>query len=183
MAPSTATDDGFPVRCEICGTSSQVDVSRPPGDAVCPACGSFLWVTAISEVAGRSSFVPDVRISQLKAVTRDEAFQEASHAIAQQRGWPIEHETDLVKAFLAREALGSTTIGRGIAIPQANVDWLEQSVTAIAFAPDGIKFNGVDHQRVHTLIFIVAPKSQPQEPLRLLDQVSHALRTNGLTAD
>ena len=48
--PATMTDGGSPIRCEICGVSSVVDVSRPPGDSVCPVCGTFLWVDAIVEL-------------------------------------------------------------------------------------------------------------------------------------
>ena len=44
MRASSRTPDGLPIRCSICGAKSTVLVSAPPGDTVCPVCGSHLWV-------------------------------------------------------------------------------------------------------------------------------------------
>ncbi len=44
MLPATRTPEGEPFRCEVCGTLNRVDVSRPLGDSVCVACGSFALV-------------------------------------------------------------------------------------------------------------------------------------------
>lgn len=179
---STATDDGFPVQCEICGAQSIVNVSRPPGDSVCPACGSFLWVAALIEVTRHHSFVPDLRVSQLDVTNRDDAICQLSQAIADELNWTASQTTDFVKAVLKREELGSTGIGRGFAIPHAPIDWLDNCFTAIAFAPEGITFNALDGQPVHTIIMIASPKSHPRDHLRLLERVSRSLRWAGHSA-
>jgi hypothetical protein len=44
MRTSSRTPDGRPIRCPVCGAKSTVLVSTPPGDSVCPACGSHIWV-------------------------------------------------------------------------------------------------------------------------------------------
>src|SRR5690606_11873435 len=144
----------------ICGAVSVVNVSRPPGDAVCPACGSFLWVTAVVEVTSRVSFVPDLRIAQLEATRRDDAIQEMARAAALELNWTPDQEAALVDAVVKREELGSTGIGRGFAVPHASVDWLESYFTTMAFAPNGIIFNAFDGEPVHTLILIASPKSR-----------------------
>ena len=43
MLPSSRTPEGEPLRCPICGASHNVEVSRPPGDSVCPSCGAHAW--------------------------------------------------------------------------------------------------------------------------------------------
>lgn len=43
MRPSSRTPEGEPLRCAICGASHNIDVSRPPGDSVCPSCGTHAW--------------------------------------------------------------------------------------------------------------------------------------------
>lgn len=44
MPPSSRTPEGEPLRCKVCGAWSNVEVSSPPGDAICPSCGSHVWL-------------------------------------------------------------------------------------------------------------------------------------------
>jgi nitrogen PTS system EIIA component len=179
MMPSTSTDDGFPVRCEICGNSSIVNVSRPPGDSVCPACGCFLWVTALAEVTRRDSFVPNLRIARLDATNRDDALREMSSLIAEELRWTFDQQNLFVDAMLKREQLGSTGIGNGFAVPHAKADWVDDFFTAMALAPDGIAFDALDGKPVHTIIMIASPQSRPGDHLRLLERISRSLRWAG----
>lgn len=176
MISSTSTDDGFPIRCEISGTTSVVNVSRPPGDSICPACGSFLWVAALVEVTRQNLFVPDVRIPQLNASNRNDAVREVTWAIGEQLNWTQDQRGAFVNAVLVREEMGATGIGRGIAVPHASVDWIDECFTVIALAPDGIPFNALDGEPVHTIVMIASPKSRPGVHLRLLERVSRSLR-------
>lgn len=175
MTPITSTDEGFPIRCEICGNASIVNVSRPPGDSVCPSCGSLLWVTAITEMTSRHSFVPDLRISQLNSTDRDDALGEMGLAIADHLQWNTTEQTQFVDALIKRENLGSTGIGGGFAIPHAKIDWISRCFSAIALAPDGIEFSALDGKPVHTIILIASPASKPVEYLQFLERVSRSL--------
>ena len=49
MPPSSRTPEGEPLRCPICGAACNVDVSRPPGDSVCPCCGAHAWMAEARE--------------------------------------------------------------------------------------------------------------------------------------
>jgi mannitol/fructose-specific phosphotransferase system IIA component (Ntr-type) len=182
MIPSTSTDEGFPICCEICGNSSIVNVSRPPGDSVCPVCGCFLWVTALAEMTRQTSFVPDLRIARLDATNRNDALREISMLIADELGWTIDQQTSFVDALLKREELGSTGIGRGFAVPHAKFDWINDFFAAMALAPDGIAFDALDGEPVHTIIVIASPQSRPGDHLRLLERVSRSLRWAGHSA-
>lgn len=44
MLPASRTPDGTPIDCPVCGLSDVVTPSTPPGDCVCPHCGSLVWV-------------------------------------------------------------------------------------------------------------------------------------------
>lgn len=179
MSPSTSTDDGFPIRCEICGATSIVDVSRPPGDSVCPSCGTWLWVHAMAEFTSRNSFVPDLRVSRLEATNRDDALRELSQALAGELNWTADQQAAVWKDVLAREELCSTGIGNGVAIPHARVDWIDRSYTVMTLAPDGIAYNALDGQPVYLMIMIVSPSAQPEEHLRLLELISNSLSGAG----
>jgi PTS system fructose-specific IIA component/PTS system nitrogen regulatory IIA component len=182
MITSTSTDDGFPIRCEICGTSSIVNVSRPPGDSVCPACGTFLWVAALAEVARLNQFVPDLTLSHLDSTNRDDSIAELAQAIADRQNWTTAQHASFVHAVLKREELGSTGIGRGFAVPHAAVDWIDCCCTVMGCAPNGIAFNALDEKPVHTIILIASPKSCPADHLRLLERISRSIRWVGNTA-
>jgi acyl carrier protein len=43
MTVSSRTPEGLPNQCPVCGKSTVLDPSSPPGDAPCPSCGHLLW--------------------------------------------------------------------------------------------------------------------------------------------
>ena len=173
---STATDDGIPIRCEICGATSLVNVSRPPGDSVCPKCGVLLWVDAVVEVTRQASFSPDLTLREISPATRSEAIKEITALAADEFHWSIDHQRELSDAILKREEMGSTGIGNGFALPHASVDWLESSISLMAFAPKGIDFDSADGDAVHSVVLVVSPNSKPGDHLRLLERVSRSIR-------
>lgn len=152
-----------------------MNVSRPPGDSVCPACGCFLWVTALAEATRRNSFVPNLLVARLDATNRDDALREMSRLIAGELSWTLDQQNLYVDAMLKREKRGSTGIGSGYAVPHAKVDWVDDCFTAMALADD-IAFDALDGKPVHTIIMIVSPQSRPGDHIRLLECISRSLR-------
>lgn len=179
MTNSTSTADGFPIRCEVCGTSSSVDVSRPPGDSVCPNCGAFLWVDALSEATRRESFVPDVRLPNIGATSREAVIRQMIDALAAHNGWSAAQVEQCLRAILKREELGPTGIGRGFAIPHASLDFVERCTSAMALVPEGVEFDALDGKPVYTVIMVVSPLARPGDHLRTLERISRALRMIG----
>lgn len=177
--PATMTDGGFPIRCEICGASSVVDVSRPPGDSVCPVCGTFLWVDALVEITSRNGFVPDVRISQLYAGTREDAIVEVVAAMSEELRWSDEQNFSLVEAILKRERLGTTGIGRGMALPHASAEWLDHCVTALAYLPVAVDFAAFDGRAVHTIALVASPPDSRAEALLTIERFVRSLQPVG----
>ena len=66
-------------------------------------------------------------------------------------------EAILVKTLKRRENLGSTGIGKGIAIPHCRSLVVSRLRLAYGRKPDGVDFNAIDGQPVHNLFLIVAP--------------------------
>jgi nitrogen PTS system EIIA component len=173
------TDGGFPIRCEICGASSVVDVSRPPGDSVCPVCGTFLWVDALVEIASRNGFVPDVRLSEVLAHTRTEAIYAVVDAIAEELRWTGDQSARLTCSILARESLGTTGIGRGLAIPHASADWIDRCVTALAYLPVAVDFGACDGRPVHTIALVASPPDRRADALLTIERFVRSLQPVG----
>lgn len=83
----------------------------------------------------------------------------------------------LLKVLLAREELGSTGIGEGIAIPHVRnpiVLDVPRSFIALCFLNEPVDFGAIDRQPVHCLFTLITPTVRVH--LHLLSRLSYALR-------
>lgn len=92
------------------------------------------------------------------------------------------HSVDeTVHALLEREALASTGVGSGVAIPHGRLTGLEKTVASLAIAPEGIEFDAIDGEPVHILVCILAPRDGgthgASDHLKALARISRALRS------
>lgn len=177
MICSSSTDDGFPIECHVCGHSSNVNLSNPPSDSVCPHCGSFLWVAAFVERTRECSFIPDLQIASLQSTTRNEAIAEISNQVGQQCGWSNDQTTAFINAAILREEIGTTSIYPRVALPHANIDWIDRCYSAIAMAPHGIDFQSYHGQKAHTIILIAAPKNNREHYFGFLERVARSMHS------
>jgi mannitol/fructose-specific phosphotransferase system IIA component (Ntr-type) len=67
----------------------------------------------------------------------------------------------LLQTLLKREELGSTGIGRGIAIPHGRSLLLDKLEIAVGRSTKGVDFDAIDKKPVHLLFLVMAP---PQDP-------------------
>ncbi|GAG27493.1 unnamed protein product, partial [marine sediment metagenome] len=86
-----------------------------------------------------------------------------------------EHES-IVKAILKREELGSTGIGRGVAVPHTKHPSVDQLVGTVAVSNDGVNFNSLDGEKVHLFFLLISPPDRPGDHLRALENISRQLR-------
>jgi mannitol/fructose-specific phosphotransferase system IIA component (Ntr-type) len=83
---------------------------------------------------------------------------------------------DIVKAILKRELLGSTGIGRGVAIPHAKHPGVDRLVGAVAVSKTGVSFESLDGEPVYVFVMLISPNDRPGDHLRALENVSRCLR-------
>ncbi|MFT7286601.1 MAG: PTS system nitrogen regulatory IIA component [Halieaceae bacterium] len=82
------------------------------------------------------------------------------------------HPTELVAGMLARENLGSTGLGNGIAIPHCRLsDCTEACGVLISFS-DGTDFDAPDERKVDLLFALIVPSEATQEHLNLLAELA-----------
>lgn len=81
------------------------------------------------------------------------------------------------RVLLEREALQSTGIGEGVAIPHGAMSELEGQCAAILVVPDGVPFESVDGHDVNILVAVIGPKRASGEHLKTLARVSRILRS------
>lgn len=77
MLPSSRTPEGEPLRCSTCGAQSSIESSVPPGDAVCPHCGTHAWMLPHSNIVDSirkrvRSFLNELDVISRSAKSDDE---------------------------------------------------------------------------------------------------------------
>ena len=86
-------------------------------------------------------------------------------------------EARLFAALLGREALGSTGLGGGVAVPHARLTGLDRVTGVFLRLDTPVAFGAVDDRPVDLLFALFAPPTDGAEHLRALAAVSRALRT------
>ncbi|MBN1851408.1 MAG: PTS sugar transporter subunit IIA [Pirellulales bacterium] len=82
----------------------------------------------------------------------------------------------IVTAIMKREELGTTGIGRGVAVPHTKHPSVDQLVGTVAVSGSGIQFDALDGEPVHLLFLLISPPDRPGDHLRALENISRRLR-------
>ena len=82
----------------------------------------------------------------------------------------------LVHTLLDREALGSTGIGQGVAIPHGKIDCVEALVGAVGISQAGVNFDSLDGELSHIFFLLVAPQDSAGPHLKALARISRLLK-------
>ncbi|HRF02193.1 MAG TPA: PTS sugar transporter subunit IIA [Pirellulaceae bacterium] len=82
----------------------------------------------------------------------------------------------IVEAIMKREELGSTGIGRGIAVPHTKHPTVERLVGTVGVSQDGVDFKSLDGEKVQLFFLLVSPPDRPGDHLRALENISRQLR-------
>ena len=82
----------------------------------------------------------------------------------------------LVQILLNREALGSTGIGQGVAIPHGKADCVSRLVAAFGVSKAGVKFDSLDGEPVNIFFLLVAPEDSAGPHLKALARISRLLK-------
>jgi len=85
-------------------------------------------------------------------------------------------EEPLYKAILDREALGSTAIGKGVAIPHAETTSVKEKIIVFGRSKKGIDFNAIDGKPVHLFFMIISPHREISPHLKILARIFRFLK-------
>ncbi|MDX8397928.1 MAG: PTS sugar transporter subunit IIA [Mariprofundaceae bacterium] len=89
---------------------------------------------------------------------------------------PAMDPDQVLELIMAREHLGSTGIGHGVAIPHSRMPDLSQSTIVLARHPDGIDFDAIDGQPVHIIVMLLVPDDESGQHLELLAKLARLLQ-------
>lgn len=82
----------------------------------------------------------------------------------------------ILKAIMKREELGSTGIGKGIAVPHTKHASVAKLVGTVGVSSEGVDFNSLDGEKVHLFFLLISPPDRPGDHLRALENISRQLR-------
>lgn len=100
--------------------------------------------------------------------------------VFEQAGLLFENNQGVARAkvfdsLFARERLGSTGLGQGVAIPHGRIKGLKEAVAALVRVAEPIPFDAPDGQPVSVMIFLLVPEQASQTHLDLLSELAQML--------
>ncbi len=116
------------------------------------------------------AIIPEIAADEKEGVIRE--MVEALHGAGR---IDAENLDSIIAAIMKREELGSTGIGRGVAVPHTKHPSVGQLVGAVGVSRDGIDFNSLDGEKVNLVFLLVSPPDRPGDHLRALENISRQL--------
>ena len=114
--------------------------------------------------------------SDLKASTKAEVISEMIGLLVEAGAIDKKNRNKVVDVLMAREALGSTAIGQGIAIPHGKSDATGALVAALGVSKKGVNFDSLDGEPAYIFFLLVAPADSAGPHLKALARVSRLLK-------
>ena len=112
----------------------------------------------------------------LKAHDKEGIIRELVGLLVQAGSVKEKDSNRLTQILLEREALGSTGIGHGVAIPHGKSNCVSRLVSAFGVSRHGMSFDSLDGESVHIFFLLVAPEDSAGPHLKALARISRLLK-------
>ena len=83
-----------------------------------------------------------------------------------------------LKAVLEREAVMSTGVGKGLAIPHGRVKGIEENYVAFGRLSSSIEYGSIDQKPVTMIFLLIGPESQSSQHIKLLSRISKLMNND-----
>ena len=123
----------------------------------------------LSELLNAKAVSPD-----LKATTKREAVVELVDLLESAHG--LRSQGEILDRVLRREAMMSTGIGNGVAIPHGKARAVDRMLAACAISRPGVDFESADGERAHIFILLVSPETVGATHVKVLANISRLLK-------
>jgi mannitol/fructose-specific phosphotransferase system IIA component (Ntr-type) len=126
-------------------------------------------------------FKPKACTVGLSASTKDAALEEVVGNLTEAQFLTRAQSPKVLEALLAREALASTGVGMGVAIPHVKLTGLDQAVFSLSVHKQGLAWDAVDGAPVQVVFTVVRPdrpgdKHDPARHLELMQWIARLSR-------
>jgi PTS system fructose-specific IIA component/PTS system nitrogen regulatory IIA component len=114
--------------------------------------------------------------ADLAADDKEAVIRELVAALVESSQVKGDEQESIIKAIMKREELGSTGIGRGVAVPHTKHPSVEKLVGTVGVSSEGVDFNSLDGEKVQIFFLLISPPDRPGDHLRALENISRQLR-------
>jgi len=121
---------------------------------------------------------PDAIKAGMEADTKDGVIEEMVAALVAANQIAQDDTESILKAIKKREELGSTGIGRGVAVPHTKHPSVDRLIATVGISELGVDFDSLDGEKVQLFFLLVSPLDRPSDHLRALENISRQLRDN-----
>lgn len=115
-------------------------------------------------------------VIDIKSSKKEDVIRELVDALVSSGDIEKKHRNKLIDSLMARESLGSTAIGQGIAIPHAKSECISKLVAAFGLSKKGVDFDSLDGELAHVFFLLVAPQDSAGPHLKALARISRLLK-------
>lgn len=129
----------------------------------------------VTDFLEAAMIIPELKGGGNSAVLEEMAKLMASH-------YQFTDAKKLLEILLARERIGSTAIGEGVAIPHGKVPGVNRVYGAFGRSPKGIDCQAPDRCLTHLFFLLIAPEDSTSDHLKALARVSRLLKDDKLRA-
>lgn len=114
--------------------------------------------------------------AEITAISKEGVIEELVGALVSSGQIKEDDKDSIVKAIMKREELGSTGIGRGVAVPHTKHPSVDRLIGTVGISTEGVDFNSLDGEKVELFFLLVSPPDRPGDHLRALENISRQLR-------
>jgi len=118
----------------------------------------------------QSILTPDCTVCAAEGISKKRVFEKIC-SIAKQRISQLS-EHDLLSSLNAREKMGSTGIGNGIAIPHGRLSETEEVIAVVITTKSPVEFDAIDNRPVDIFIALFVPEDSCKEHLSTLQSIA-----------
>jgi len=111
----------------------------------------------------------------LKGRKKPEILSELVDLLAKGGNIKKSGKNEILQKLEERELLGSTGIGKGVAIPHAKCPKIKKMIAAFGISKEGLDFKSLDGEPTHIFFLIIAPGETPGPHLKALAKISRLL--------
>lgn len=113
--------------------------------------------------------------TDIKSQDKEGAISELVGLLAASGSIKTGEKSEIMKRLKEREMLGSTGIGKGVAIPHAKCPKLKKMTAAFGLSKSGIDFKSLDGECTQIFFLLLAPGDTPGPHLKALAKISRLL--------
>ena len=115
-------------------------------------------------------------VLDIKAINKEDTIKELVDTMIDSGEIDKKYRNKLIEALMAREQLGSTAIGQGVAIPHAKTDGVEKLMAAFGISKKGVNFDSLDGEPAYIFFLLLAPQDSAGPHLKALARISRILK-------